>query len=206
MSQGNSDSEKSSRSDRYFRTDHLMGSIGGRTARGGMVTMVSHGCKFAVSIVATAILARLLTPYDYGLIGMVAVATNFVSMFKDMGLSLATVQRPQISNDQISTLFWINIVLSVGICLIMVAISPAVGWFYGEPRVTKIAAVTAIGFIFGGLSVQHEALLKRQMRFFSLSIITFLAILMGYIVGILLASSGFGYWSLVFSQIALLGT
>jgi PST family polysaccharide transporter len=197
---------KAQESEKYFRTDHLIDSIAGRTARGGMVTMVSHGCKFAVSIVATAILARLLTPFDYGLIGMVGVATNFVSMFKDMGLSLATVQRPEINYDQISTLFWINMVLSVGICLMMVAISPAVGWFYGEPRVTKIAAVTAIGFIFGGLSVQHEALLKRQMRFFSLSIIAFLAILVGYIVGILFAWNGFGYWSLVFSQMALLAT
>jgi len=197
---------KAQESERYFRTDHLVDSIGGRTARGGVVTMVSHGCKFAVSIVATAILARLLTPFDYGLIGMVGVATNFVSMFKDMGLSLATVQRPEISYDQISTLFWINMVLSVGICLIMVAISPAVGWFYGEPHVTRIAAVTAIGFIFGGLTVQHEALLKRQMRFFSLSLIAFVSVLVGYIVGIAFAWSGFGYWSLVFSQMALLGT
>jgi PST family polysaccharide transporter len=171
-----------------------------------MVTMVSHGCKFAVSIVATAILARLLTPYDYGLIGMVGVATNFISMFSHMGLSHATVQRPEINYDQISTLFWINMALSIGICLFMVAISPAVGWFYGEPRVTKIAAVTAIGFIFGGLTVQHEALLKRQMRFFSLSIIAFLSIVAGYIVGIAFAWGGFGYWSLVFSQMALLAT
>lgn len=193
-------------SDRHFRTDHLLDSIAARTAKGGMVTMVSHGCKFAVSIVATAILARLLTPYDYGLIGMVAVVTSFVSMFKDMGLSLATVQRAEINYDQISTLFWINMVLSVGIGLLMVAISPMVGWFYGEPRVTGIAAVTAIGFLFGGLSVQHEALLKRQMRFFALSLIAFLSIVVGYIVGIALAWSGFGYWSLVFSQMALLGT
>src|SRR5689334_4148860 len=198
--------KKTQRSDRYFRTDHLVDSIAGRTARGGMVTMVSHGCKFAVSIVATAILARLLTPYDYGLIGMVGVATNFISMFSHMGLSHATVQRPEINYDQISTLFWINMALSIGICLFMVAISPAVGWFYGEPRVTKIAAVTAIGFIFGGLTVQHEALLKRQMRFFSLSIIAFLSIVAGYIVGIAFAWGGFGYWSLVFSQMALLAT
>ena len=84
-------------SDQYFSTDHLMDSIGGRTARGGLVTFVSHGLKFAVSILATAVLARLLTPKDYGLIGMVAVVTGFVSMFKDLGLSLATVQTTEIS-------------------------------------------------------------------------------------------------------------
>src|ERR1041384_7220596 len=110
------------KSDYIFRTDHLMNGLGGRTARGGLVTMLAHGCKFAISIVATAILARLLTPNDYGLIGMVGVATNFVLMFSHMGLSFATVQRPEINYDQISTLFWINMALSIGICLFMVAI------------------------------------------------------------------------------------
>ena len=90
-----------------------MDTIGGRTARGGVVTMASHGIKFAVSILATAVMARLLSPQDYGLIGMVAVATNFIVMFKDLGLSLATVQKKEISAKQISTLFWINLSLSV---------------------------------------------------------------------------------------------
>src|SRR5215213_11004712 len=88
--------------DEYFDTGHLTAAIGSRTARGGVITIVSHGFKFVLSILATAVLARLLTPQDYGLIGMVAVFTGFVSMFKDLGLSLATVQRAEISYDQIS--------------------------------------------------------------------------------------------------------
>ena len=87
----------------YFDTEHLTAAIGSRTARGGLVTILSHGLKFALSIVATAILARLLTPHDYGLIGMVVVFTGFVAMFKDLGLSLATVQRAEITDEQIST-------------------------------------------------------------------------------------------------------
>ena len=195
---------KAAADDRHFRTDHLMESIGGRTARGGLITIVSHGCKFAVSIVATAILARLLTPNDYGLIGMAAVITVFVSMFKDLGLSLATVQRAEINYEQISTLFWINLAFSGLITILLVIASPLIGWFYGEPRVTRIAAVTAIGFIIGGLSVQHEALLKRQMRFFALSTIAFVAMTFGYAVGIALAWDGASYWALVFSQLGLL--
>lgn len=197
--------QKTGGTDRFFRTDHLVGSIGARTARGGAVTIFSHGCKFTVGIMATAVLARLLTPNDYGLIGMVAVVTNFVSMFKDLGLSLATVQKPEINYLQVSTLFWVNIGLSVGVCLTMVMISPVVGWFYNEPRITKITAVTALGFILGGLSVQHEALLKRQMKFLALSLIAFASTTAGYVVGIVLAWRGFGYWALVFSQMALLG-
>lgn len=190
----------------HFETNHLMADIGGHTVRGGAVTILSHGLKFAVGIISTAILARLLTPQDYGLIGMVAVVTNFVSMLKDLGLSYPTVQRAEIDLDQISMLFWVNVGLSAGLVAIMIAIAPLLSWFYAEPRLTMIAVVTAIGFLFSGLSVQHEALLRRQMRFFTLSAIAFVSMVAGYVVGITMAWYGAGYWSLVFSQLTLLGT
>lgn len=196
----------SDRSAQYFETNHLLPDLGGHTVRGGAVTILAHGMKFVVGIVATAILARLLTPQDYGLIGMVAVATNFVSMLKDLGLSYPTVQRAEIDFAQISLLFWVNLGMSVLLVAIMVTIAPALSWFYGEPRLTMIAIVTAFGFIFGGLAVQHEALLRRQMRFFTLSIIAFASMLTGYVVGIVLAWNGAGYWALVFSQLTLLAT
>jgi PST family polysaccharide transporter len=183
-----------------------MDSIGGRTARGGVITMASHGLKFAISIVATAILARLLSPGDYGLIGMVAVATNFIVMFKDLGLSLATVQKSEITPRQISTLFWVNLSLSAITMLVLVGLAPAISWFYGDARLTRIAMVSALGFLIGGLTVQHEALLKRQMRFTSLSAVALIAMIVGYGAGITFAWYGFGYWSLVFSQLALLTT
>lgn len=190
--------------ERYLRTDHLMTAFGGRTARGGAVTIVSHGFKFCISIVATAVLARLLTPGDYGLIGMVAVVTSFASLFKDMGLSLATVQRPEINYHQVSNLFWVNVGLSFLITLVIVVLAPLISWFYAEPRLTAIAIVTAGGFVLSGLAVQHEALLKRQMRFFALSGIAFTSMVFGYATGITFAWYGAGYWALVFSQLALL--
>ena len=137
----------------YFDTEHLTNTIGRRTARGGVVTIISHGFKFVISIGATAVLARLLSPQDYGLIGMVAVFTGFVAMFKDAGLSLATVQRAEISYEQISTLFWVNVALSAVITLLMIALAPAIGWFYSEPRLVMITIATAAGFMLGGLAV-----------------------------------------------------
>jgi O-antigen/teichoic acid export membrane protein len=190
----------------HLSTEHLKKDLGGRTARGGMITMTSHGVKFVITMAATIVMARLLTPRDYGLIAMVVVVTNYMTMFKDMGLSLATVQRAEISDEQISTLFWINVVLAVGITLITIAISPAIVYFYGEPRLLLITVVISLGFILGGLSVQHEALLKRQMRFVALSAISIIALVTGYAVGILLAWKGAGYWAIVGSQLALIGT
>lgn len=186
---------------RHLRTDHLKVGLGRRTARGGVLTIASQALKFFTGIVAAVILARLLTPHDYGLIGMVAVVTGFVSIFKDMGLSIATVQRAEISNDQIGTLFWVNFGLSFGVMLLTAAIAPGVAWFYGEPRLTLITIALASGFLFGGLTVQHEALLKRQMRFSALVATELTAVIVGLIVGITLAWRGAGYWALVANQL-----
>src|SRR4026207_1476252 len=125
-------------SEQYFSTDHVKSNLAGRTARGGAVAIVSQGLKFAITIVATSVMARLLTPNDYGLIGMVAFVTGFVSMYKDLGLSAATIQRSEISSEQISTLFWVNILLSFGITVLTIAIAPLVAWFYKVPQLTSV--------------------------------------------------------------------
>jgi O-antigen/teichoic acid export membrane protein len=189
--------------ERHFRTDHLMTDIGGRTTRGGALTVVSQGFKFFAGIAATVVLARLLTPQDYGLVGMVAVVTGFVSMFKDMGLSMATIQKSEINFEQASTLFWVNVALSVLVMLLTIALAPLVARFYHEPRLTWITIVLAGSFIFGGLTAQHEALLRRQMRFAALASAEIIALLVGIGTAIVMAWRGAGYWSLVFSQVAL---
>jgi PST family polysaccharide transporter len=125
-------------------------------------------------------------------------------MFKDLGLSIATIQKSEVSNDQVSTLFWLNVLFSVAMTVLTVALSPLIAWFYGDPRLMAITAVTALGFVIGGLTVQHEALLRRQMRFFALVATFFVATVVGYVVGIYMAWRGFSYWALVGSQIALL--
>jgi PST family polysaccharide transporter len=186
---------------RHFRTDHLQGDLAGRSARGGAVTMTAQGLRFVFSTVATILLARLLTPQDYGLIGMAAVVTGFVAMFKDMGLSSATIQREEITTEQISTLFWINLGLSILVAMITAAIAPAVAWFYGDSRLTLITIGLAVGFVFGGLTIQHAALLKRQMRFTALATIDVIALLLGLVAAIIVAWNGGRYWALVANQL-----
>src|ERR1043166_5545919 len=141
--------------DSYFSTERLKTGLGARAARGGAVTFASQGFKFLAGLGATMVLGRLLTPGDYGLIGMVVVVTGFVSMFKDLGLSAATVQREEITSAQVSTLFWVNVALSIGVGMVTAALAPVVAWFYGEQRLTTIMFVYAFGFLFGGLTIQH---------------------------------------------------
>ncbi|MGE5100733.1 MAG: oligosaccharide flippase family protein, partial [Deltaproteobacteria bacterium] len=122
----------------YLRTDDLVSGLGDRTARGGVVTISSQVIKFILSMISTVILARLLTPEDYGLVGMVAVITGFVAIFKDLGLSSATVQSAELKESQITMLFWVNVAASAAIMLGTIAIAPLVARFYGESRLTLI--------------------------------------------------------------------
>jgi O-antigen/teichoic acid export membrane protein len=192
--------------ERHLRTDHLLGGLGKRTARGAAVTMVSQALKFLIGISGTVVLARLLTPEDYGLVGMVAVFTAFISVFKDFGLSSATVQRAEVSHAQVTNLFWVNVIVGSVLALAIAAAAPLLARFFGDPRLVGITAVSALGFFLGGLAIQHEALLRRQMRFTSLAAVEIGAMLASVILGVGFAWYGARYWSLVFSQLGLVTT
>lgn len=183
--------------DRHFRTDHLMADLKGRSVRGGAITLGAQACKFVLQVGSTAVLARLLTPQDYGLIAMVAVFTGFVGLFKDLGLSMATIQRAEITHAQVSTLFWINVAVSVLLAGIGMALAPAIAWFYNEPRLVGITIALSATFIFGGLAAQHTALLRRRMKFHLLAAAHLTALLISIGVAILLARRGAAHWALV---------
>ncbi|PSB64745.1 lipopolysaccharide biosynthesis protein [Chroococcidiopsis cubana CCALA 043] len=186
----------------YFCTDHLKVDLRGRSVRGGAITVVTQICKFLLNIGAIIFLARLLTPEDFGLVAMVATVTNFVTTFKDLGLSMATIQRAEINHGQVSTLFWVNAVLGIVMMVLLAALSPVIAKFYGEPRLTGITFVLASALAFSGLMVQHEALLRRQMRFTALGAIQIASILAGIATAIVSIWYGAGYWALVFKQVA----
>jgi O-antigen/teichoic acid export membrane protein len=158
--------------------------------------MTNQGLKFVLNLGSTAILARLLTPEDFGLIGMVIAIVTFTTMFKDLGLSAATLQRSDINHGQVSTLFWITVGLSVVIAAIMAAIAPLIGWLYKEPRVVKLTVVLAMAIILGGPAQQPLALLRRQMRFGAAAMVELTAVALGLAAAVIGALAGMGYWSL----------
>ena len=187
--------------EQHFRTDHLKADLGARAARGGAVMVGAQALRFLITMGSTVVLARLLTPEDYGLVGMVLVVTGFVAFFKHMGLSVATIQRAEINAEQVSTLFWVNVSVSVALTCATAALAPAVAWFYGRPQLVWITLAFAAGFTVSGLGVQHEALLKRQMRFKALAAIEIGAMLSGIAVAVFAARAGAGYWALVANQL-----
>ena len=169
----------------------------GAAVRGGAVAVAGQGVRTAVRLVGTVALARLLTPADFGLVAMVTVVTGFVGMFTDVGLSAATVQRPKVTHEQVSTLFWLNVTLGCALAALTAACSPLVAWFYGEPRLTAMTAVSACGFVLAGFTVQHGAILRRRMRFHLVTAIGVAGGAAGTAAGVALALLGWGVWSLV---------
>ena len=184
-----------------FKSDHMGKDLAGKTVRGGVNTMGAQGALFVLNLGRTIVLARLLTPQDFGLIGMVTVVISFATMFKNAGLNMATVQRAEINHDQISTLFWINVLISLGLGLCIVAGAPLVASFYDRPELTAVTMVLAISFVIQGLTIQHSALLRRHMRFGALALEKILAAVVSLIVAVILALQGWSYWALVGSTI-----
>ncbi|HTV54945.1 MAG TPA: lipopolysaccharide biosynthesis protein [Terriglobia bacterium] len=191
-------------------TEHLKTDLKGRSVRGGVVTVASQGSQFVVQSVLTVVLARLLTPADFGLVAMVTAVTGLAQAFADVGLSEATIQCEEISHNQVSILFWINLAVGMGLALITVGLGPALAWLDREPRLTDIAFVLSLTFLFGGLRVQPDAILKRQMRFTALAMRDIAASALGVAAAVVMAWRGAGYWALVafpltstFTQMAL---
>lgn len=197
---GGSDGVRSDDRDRHFETDFLKPDLAGRSMRGGALTVTAQGFKFLISTAATIVVARLLTPQDYGLVGMVVILISFLGMFQYMGLTAATVKWADLNHAQVSTLFWINVALSAVIMLAVLACAPLLAWFYHEPRLIGIAAGYAFVIFIRGFSIQHLAILQRQMRFLALTVIDIGAVAVGLAVTIFAAWRGAGYWSLVVNQ------
>jgi len=180
-----------------FQSNEISRNLAQKSFRGGMSTIASQGIQFFISTVATVVLARLLTPSEYGLVGMAMVIVAFARMFMEAGLSTATVQRDRITHEQISTLFWINLFIGLFLGLCVLASSPLVARFYERAELTAIIAALSLTFFINGIVIQHEALLRRHMRFGTLAVISIAAEAMTLCVTLILALFGWRYWAIV---------
>ena len=172
-----------------------------KTIRGGAARLASQVASLALRTGALVVLARLLGPKDFGLVGMVTAFTGVLTWFRDFGLSAAAVQRSDITTDQHSTLFWINVLLGALLALVTLAAAPAIAAFYHEPRLVWVAAVLGTAFLFNAVGIQHSALLQRQMRFTAMAVISVASLMVGTAIAIGGAAIGYGYWALVASSV-----
>lgn len=173
-----------------------------RAIRGGLARLCAQAASFLIRIASLVILARLLNPRDFGLVGMVTALTGVLSLLRDFGLSSAAIQRDTVTEQQLSLLFWINIALGAMLWLATLAIAPAVAAFYRQPQLLGLTAALGSAFLFNAAGVQHSALLQRCLRFTALAVINVVALIVGTAIAIAGAMAGYGYWALAAMAIA----
>lgn len=158
-----------------------------------------QGIQFLVSIV----LARLLSPDDYGMIGMLAIFLAISQVFIDGGFSSALIQRKECDDTTYSTVFYINVGISIICYGILFVAAPFIASFYGQPILKDIARVSSLSLIIGALSATNTVQLTKRIDFKTQSKINVLSAILSGITGIVMAYSGFGVWALVAQSVSL---
>jgi PST family polysaccharide transporter len=174
-----------------------MGELEKKAYRGGAFRLAGQIASIGLRLGSTVVLARLLEPRDFGLVAMVLAITGIYELFTSAGLSMATIQRAHISKEQITTLFYINVLLGALLAVLCVATAPLLVTLYSEPRLLWITAAMGIGFLFNCAGVQHVAMMHRELQYGPLSVIEMAALAAGVAAAVLMAMAGAGYWALV---------
>ena len=153
---------------------------------------------------STIVLARILSPDDYGIIAMVLAIMGFAGLFRELGLSSAAIQNQNLTPELQSNLFWLNLLIGLALSLITYLSAPLVALFYAKPELTIVTQILSITFVVGSLSTQHSADLTKNLKFGKRAAATIGGSLATLICSIYLALNDYGYWALVWSNI--LGT
>ncbi len=182
-----------------------MHQLKGKAIRGGVARLLSQVATTGIRLLYLAVLARLLSPNDFGLVAMATVVTGFLERFTHAGLSSATIQKAEISDQQVSQLFWVNVLVGAFLAATCVILAPWIASWYNDPRLTWIMTAMAPGFVFAALGVQHCALLERDLRYSAISTIDAISQFASAALGIGLAFAGWSYWALVAVSVATSG-
>jgi PST family polysaccharide transporter len=174
--------------------------------RGGALVGAAQGIRVLVQLVSIVVLSRLLSPADFGLMASVAPVITFITLFQDLGMQQAVIQRRDITPFQINQIFWTTAAFGTGCALVIALISPGVAWFYHDPRLTVFTAVAAVPILIASLASLPIGLLNRQMQFGQLARLDIIGALLAFVATVIGAWAGMGYWALLLTPFLLNGT
>lgn len=180
-----------------------MGRTTGSAVRSGMAwTLGGQWAGYGVQIVSTAVLARLISPSDFGLFGEALTVTAFATQLQTLGLSQAVIQRAKLTHGQMSNLFWVNVGAGTLLTLLVAGAAPAVAAFYHDAALTAVTATVSLTFLIYGFAVQHSALMARRMKFRAIALRSLTPRIIGATAAVVAAAAfNAGYWALVVQQI-----
>lgn len=176
-------------------------SLKSKTVKGVVWSSIERFSTQGVQFLIMIIMARLLTPKDYGLIGMLAIFLSVAQSLIDSGFSQALIRKQDRTDVDNSTVFYFNIVVSSALYLILFIAAPFVADFYNQPELTSVMRVVCLGVILNSLAVVQRALLTVRIDFKTQAKASLSAAVISGCIGIVLAYYGFGVWSLVVQQL-----
>jgi O-antigen/teichoic acid export membrane protein len=172
-----------------------------RTSLGVVWASISQGGRILIQFCGLIVLSRLLSASDLGVVALASIVTNFTMMLRDMGTSVAVIQRDELNDRLLATVFWFNIAIGAALGGLVVLVSIPVSVIFEEPKLQGILAALAICFPLGSIGAVHQALLERSFRFKTLARIELASSVLGLGLAILSAWNGAGAYSLVLSTI-----
>ncbi len=151
----------------------------------------------ALGVVQMVVMRRLLAPADFGLMSMVNVVIGLAALFADMGIGGAIIQRREVTREDLSSLYWLNLLVGLFLFLLLCGLTPLIVLFYNEPRLTPLLAWTGLLFVIAAVGAQFQTLLEREMEFTRLAWIETSAAAIGMIIAITMGLKGCGVYSLI---------
>ena len=164
---------------------------------------ISQFMRMGTQGITSVILTRLLLPEDFGLLGMALVFTGLVAIFNDMGIGSAIVQKQDLNQKNLSSIFWFNLSIGILAMLIIILAAPLIARFYGQNSLTTIISVMSVSFLFTSLSKVQNSLLLKELRFKKMTLLELTSIISASLLGISLAFLGYGVWSLVWQNVSM---
>lgn len=179
----------------------MTANLGQLAARGAVWSIGGQVVHSIVNLVGLSILARLVSPEHFGLVAMITSIVGVGELFRDFGLTNATIQAPTISSGESNNLFWINTVIGALLGVAFFLSAGMIASFYRQPELVEITRVISVVFVLNGAATQPRAMLTRWLRTKALAGMDVASAFLGLGAGVLIALAGGGYWSLVGMQI-----
>ena len=177
-------------------------SLKDKTAKGLFWGGVSNGVQQLLNLLFGIFLARLLTPADYGMVGMLTVFSALASILQEGGFISALTNRKKTEHKDYNAVFWFSLLMGTSLYTLLYICAPFIADFYQQPQLTSLARLSFLSFLISSTNVAPRAFLFKQLRTKENAIISFCSLTISGIIGIVLAYKGFAYWGIAIQTIA----
>ncbi|MBR5169704.1 MAG: lipopolysaccharide biosynthesis protein [Muribaculaceae bacterium] len=172
-----------------------------KTAQGLFWGILSSGGMQLLNLIIGIFLARLLSPGEYGIVGMIAIFTLIAGNLQESGFGVALINIKDIKHEDYNSVFWFNIIVSLVLYTVLFFCAPLIASFFHQPCLTKLSRFVFIAFIFAALGISPNAMLVRALKMKEKAITSLSALVVSGTVAVVMAMKGFSYWSLATQQI-----